>query len=143
MARKEETRGFKIAKNLADSCEKIAKELGLGVSTNSFIERAMAEVVELIQEPPERRRVPKLIIQIDDVRTAEERRPVFPITPKPTTGGSNLAPLAESIGNELADNAKEPPPTEAGGQPPRTIPPAKGARDRSGGKSNSGSGHLK
>jgi hypothetical protein len=83
MARKEETRGFKLAKELADACEDIAKELGLGVSTNSFIERAMSEVVALIKEPPERRRVPKLIVQIDDARTAEERRPPFPITPQP------------------------------------------------------------
>lgn len=69
------TRQIRITLNQCNWVDRVAKELGLTDSTNKVIERMLAEYIELADTPKGKRRVPRLITEMDVARGLTKRLP--------------------------------------------------------------------
>ena len=74
--RREAYRNFRIDAQLADRAERIAAGLGR-MSANAVIEACVEGMLDLVEQAPSRRRLPKLVVLMDELRKYAQHPPAF------------------------------------------------------------------
>jgi hypothetical protein len=70
-------RNFRIDARLAARAERIASDLGR-LSANAVIEACVEEMLDLVEQAPGDRHIPKLALLVDELRNYAQNPPRFP-----------------------------------------------------------------
>ncbi|MBE7499331.1 MAG: hypothetical protein HS113_03280 [Verrucomicrobiales bacterium] len=79
-------RNFRIDARLAARAERIATDLGR-LSANAVIEACVEEMLDLVEQAPHERHVPKLALLVDELRSYAQNPPRLPppVSNRPVT----------------------------------------------------------